>query len=87
MNGQDTVKWWDYKTMGKELYQVVSSKLNVECYSDFKRGDDSNGWEMWRLLNRAKDLICQDIGFHLEIGINRWPLSARPPSTCRTTPS
>ena len=50
VSGQDTVKWWDYKAMGKELYQVVSCKLNVECYSDFQREDDSNGWEMWRLL-------------------------------------
>ena len=63
-HGQDIVLGWEFKTRTKELYQLVSSKFNVDSYSDFKMEDDMKGFKLARLLNQARDPIRLDIGVH-----------------------
>ena len=55
----------------KELYQLVTSKLNVNSYTDFKQNDSMNGFELWRQLNRTRDPIRKDIDFHLGIQLQQ----------------
>ena len=60
---------WDFLSRSRELYQLISVKLNSATFSDLKDDEGMNGFEMWRLMDKQKDPIRKDIGFHLEIAI------------------
>ena len=60
---------WTFLDRSRELYQLLSVKLNSSAFADFKDEDNMNGFELWRQLNKSKDPIRQDIAFHLELAI------------------
>ena len=62
---------WSFTDRTKELYQLISVKLNSSSFADYKDEDSMNGFELWRILNRAKDPVRKDISFHLELAIQQ----------------
>ena len=60
---------WNFLDRSRELYQLLSVKLNSSAFADFKDEDNMNGFELWRQLNKSKDPIRQDVAFHLELAI------------------
>ena len=62
---------WSFAERTRELYQLISVKLNTATFGDFKDEDMMNGFELWRLLNKAKDPVRKDIAFHLELQIQQ----------------
>ena len=60
---------WNFFDRSRELYQLLSVKLNSSAFADFKDEDQMNRFELWRRLNKSKDPIRQDVAFHLELAI------------------
>ena len=60
---------WSFHEYSRELYQLISVKLNSSTFSDLKDEEGMNGLELWRQLEKSKDPIRVDVGFHLELAI------------------
>ena len=63
------LRTWSFAERSRELYQLISVKLNSSTFADYKDEDDMNGFELWRQLNKKLDPLRKDVAFHLELAI------------------
>ena len=69
--GEDVVNGslWDYHTHSQELYQMLSLKLNLDLFTRFSQVGTSNGFELWRQINKDRDPMKKDAHFFLRLEI------------------
>ena len=61
---------WDFNKHGAELYQLLCSRVNLDLFTRFSQEGSTNGFEMWRQVNRDRDDPAKkDAGFFLKIAV------------------
>lgn len=58
---------WKFGSRARELYQLISVKLSSSAFADYKDEDGMNGFEMWRVLNKAKGPL-REYGISSRVG-------------------
>ena len=61
---------WEFNTKSVELYDFLAPKLNLTLFNELRQVGTTNGFELWRLLNKKKDPVRKEQAFFMEINLN-----------------
>ena len=74
---------WIYQKHSPELYQLLCARVNLDLSTRFSQEGTTNGFEMWRMINREIDPAKKDADFFLKIKVQEQMSEPAPAAVAR----